>query len=392
MNSRFARILWIMVLLTGLFTTNRTIAQAPKPPAKPKVQPAKPKPVTPKTTPAKPKPVVKPTTTTKPATTKPATVKQTAPAKPAIKTPGKPGTSTTTVKKTIPPKPKPAVAVVPKTTPQKPLAKDTVNKAIVAAPLPAAVVKDSINAAKAQWAWIATNAGTVKEDTLFINKPVVQASADYVFYLLAGIVLLLGLIRSRFPKYYTDLFGLFFKGSFRQKAIRDRLLENALPSVMLNLLFFCTGGFFLYYLSAYYDVDYKGRFWAGLGFWIALLLTIYVGKLTLLKLMGWLFQIQETSNTYSFIVFMVNKVMGVALIPVVVLMALGPASYKPVLITISAFLLGFLFLYRYAISYPSIRSSVRVNQFHFFLYLCAFEIIPLLVIYKALTMYFQNPI
>ncbi|MEO7308780.1 MAG: DUF4271 domain-containing protein [Chitinophagaceae bacterium] len=237
-----------------------------------------------------------------------------------------------------------------------------------------------------EWAVFTNQAGSAAGDQWVLDKPLKRSSADYVFYLLAGLTLIAGIVRVVFPKYFSDLFGLFFRVTFKQKAMRERLLENTLPSMVLNGLFFISGGFFLYFLSGYYHWSIRGNFWYSLGCWVALLVGVYGVKWLLLKTMGWLFQMRESSNTYSFIVFLVNKVLGVMLLPVIILMALGPASLLPALVTIVIFLLAALFIYRYVISYPTIRSNVRVSQFHFFLYLCAFEIVPLLIIYKGLAM------
>jgi len=51
-------------------------------------------------------------------------------------------------------------------------------------------------------------------------------------------------------------------------------------------------------------------------------------------------------------------------------------------------LLGGLLIYRLILSFGAVRNQVRVNFFHFFLYLCAFEIAPLLLVYKGLLLYF----
>ncbi len=53
--------------------------------------------------------------------------------------------------------------------------------------------------------------------------------------------------------------------------------------------------------------------------------------------------------------------------------------------TIAFFLIAAMFLYRYIIAYPSLRPTVHLNRFHFFIYLCTFEILPLALIYKELT-------
>jgi len=276
-----------------------------------------------------------------------------------------------------PPKPKPAIT--------NPTADSLAKKAAQSV---AILQKDTVSLFPNANVWLLyTNAaGNTVQDQWVISNPVQHTSTDYIFYLLAGLILLLGFVRFMFPKYFSDLFGLFFRVTFKQKAIRERLLESTLPSMLLNALFFVSGGFFLNNISGYYQWQISDSFWYGLTFWTVLLIVIYGLKWLLLKIMGWVFQMQEASSTYTFIVFLVNKVLGVMLLPVVVLMSLGPASLQPVLVTAVLFLLAALFVYRYIISYPSIKAGVRVNQFHFFLYLCAFEIVPLLTIYKGLAM------
>jgi hypothetical protein len=55
---------------------------------------------------------------------------------------------------------------------------------------------------------------------------------------------------------------------------------------------------------------------------------------------------------------------------------------------LSYLMVGGLLLYRFILSFAAIRGGFRVNPFHFFLYLCAFEIAPLLLIYKGLLLFF----
>ena len=53
-------------------------------------------------------------------------------------------------------------------------------------------------------------------------------------------------------------------------------------------------------------------------------------------------------------------------------------------VTLSVTLVLGLLAYRYFLSYVSIHRQIKINFFHFLLYLCAFEIAPLLLINKLL--------
>ena len=233
-----------------------------------------------------------------------------------------------------------------------------------------------------------TMAGPVANNDWFISKPVQRTSSskDAFFYLLAALLLGLGFVRVTFPKYFSDLFGLFFRVTFRQQSIRDQLLQNALPSLLLNILFFLSGGLFLTLLSQYYGWAPAQGFWYSFLFWSGLLLVVYGFKLLVMRSLSWLFYLREAGKTYSFIVFLINKIMGVLLLPFIVFLALGPAQWRPVIVTLAIAMLAGLFLYRYLISYPSVRNTVRVNRFHFIIYLWALEIVPLLLIYKGLAL------
>jgi hypothetical protein len=62
----------------------------------------------------------------------------------------------------------------------------------------------------------------------------------------------------------------------------------------------------------------------------------------------------------------------------------------PVVVTVSFALLGGMLAYRFIISYRPVRSEIKLNRLHFFLYLCAFEIAPLLLIYKVLLAHMDS--
>lgn len=240
-----------------------------------------------------------------------------------------------------------------------------------------------------QWTVYNNNADIGYSNVWLPYKPFFPPSKDQLFYIMASLVLLLGFIKTFFSKYFTNLFTIFFQVTFKQKSIREQLLQNSLPSVLLNILFYCTGGFYLYFLFAQNNSDLlTNNILLSVASWIALLLAVYGSKLIILKFCSWLFQLDELSSVYIFIVFMINKVAGVLLLPVVIFLAFGPSPLNSYVINISLTIIALLFIYRYIISYPLIKTRLRLNQFHFFLYLCCFEIIPVLLIYKGCVIYF----
>jgi hypothetical protein len=231
----------------------------------------------------------------------------------------------------------------------------------------------------------------------FTARPVVQTvvkresiGKEGQFYLLLGILLFFAFIKVVFSKYMHNLFAVFFRLSLKQKQMREQLLQAPLPSLLLNLLFLITGGLYITFLVQYYQL------FPGIGFWwlflycVAGLGVLYLTKLLVLKLSGWIFNMQQAMDTYSFIVFLVNKLLGICLLPLLLFMAFSQPAVVSVVIILSWCLVLALFAYRYITSFNAIRKEIKVSRFHFFLYLCAFEIIPLLLIYKVLLEFVDN--
>jgi hypothetical protein len=98
---------------------------------------------------------------------------------------------------------------------------------------------------------------------------------------------------------------------------------------------------------------------------------------------------KEGGDTYIFVVFIINKVIGIFLLPFLVLLSFLQGNAYIVALVLSWCGISLLLIYRFLLTYTSVRNQVRFNPFHFFLYLCAFEIAPLLLIYKALLFFFR---
>ncbi len=222
-----------------------------------------------------------------------------------------------------------------------------------------------------------------------VMKERIPESKDRIFYLLTGLLFFVAFIRILFPKYFQNTFRLFFQTSFRQKQTRDQLLQQGLGSLLLNLLFFFSGAIYITLVLQYYKLN-AFPFWELLLYSCIGLLLLYLGKFLFLMFAGWVFNVKEGAATYIFIVFLINKIIGVMLIPFLLIIAFSEVSLVQAAITASLILIGMLFFYRYFVSLKSFRRDLHINPFHFFLYLCGVEIVPLLVIGKAVFNYIDG--
>lgn len=210
------------------------------------------------------------------------------------------------------------------------------------------------------------------------------ANRDGLFYLLVVICLLYAGVRYFYPRYFSNLTKLLLGSSLRSQPLNDTLLQASLPSWLLNGLFLLTAGLYGAFLLQYFEPAPTTSFGALVFFGFLLLAGIYAGKYILLLLLGWTLRIQSVTQQYLFIVFFVNKVAGIFLLPVLVALAFPFLRHASMVIPFSVGMLVCLLLYRFWISFQQLKREINVNLFHFFIYLCGFEIAPLLVIFKVI--------
>jgi len=207
---------------------------------------------------------------------------------------------------------------------------------------------------------------------------------EAIFYGLLGLLLLFAILRNSFHRYVQDLFKTYFRTTVKQRQNKDQLLQSPLPSLLFNLFFAISIGMFIALVLQYFGLGRELNFWMLYVYCIAGLAAVYGVKFITLKLLGWLFQIPEATDSYIFVVFTTNKIIGMMLIPFVVVLAFTIGPVQQVAISLSMVLIVGILVYRFFLSYTSIRGRVTISFFHFLLYLLAFEIAPLILINKLL--------
>jgi len=217
-----------------------------------------------------------------------------------------------------------------------------------------------------------------------------RRTKDNFFYLVTGIVLLLAFLKYFYSRYFTNLFRVFFNTSLRQSQLTDQLLQAKLPSLLFNLFFVISGGLYVFILLNYYEVIPAENNRVLLLSSIALLGIIYFLKFCTLKFTGWVSGLGESTNTYIFIIFLINKIMGIFLVPFIIILSFSDKPIVKTGVVISMMSIGIFLLLRYFRSYGLLQNQLKISRFHFFLYIAGIELLPLLLIYKGLMVYLSK--
>ncbi len=207
---------------------------------------------------------------------------------------------------------------------------------------------------------------------------------DWLIYLIAGVLLVLSLIRLFYQKYFADLFRAFLNPTLSQRQLKDQLSQSPFPNMLLNIFFSIALGLYFYLVLYRQQVFPQAEPWLLIPGLIVLVAVVYGFKYVMLRFCGWLFGNSELADAYIFILYLINKILGVLLVPFLVIIAFCTPEIARAFLYISLFFIVLLIVYRYIRSYSLVRQYLSFSKLHFFLYLCAFEVAPVLILTKVL--------
>jgi len=218
-----------------------------------------------------------------------------------------------------------------------------------------------------------------------IPHEMVSQTAD--FYLLLFLCLMLGLIRFMDTRYFLNLWRAFWNPTLSNRQLKEQLQGAGLPNLLMNVFFTFAGGAYIYYVVRFFTPHHSGvippslliiMLIAGTGF-------IYLAKYAAVRFSGWAFRVEGITEHYLFNVFLINKVLSIALIPFIIVLAFANHDWAQQMVVISFITVGILLLNRYIRSWQVFGSFFQYSKFHFFMYLCASELLPLAVLMKLLV-------
>jgi hypothetical protein len=188
----------------------------------------------------------------------------------------------------------------------------------------------------------------------------------------------------------SNVFQSFYNRKTIGQAGKEDSPINAWTFIGLFLLFGFTFGMFLYLLTnGYYKVYYTI---AGFQLFVTLsfvIIALFASKFLVLKFLGFVFDINKLVSEYISALSLTYFNIAFVLLPVALCFSLIADKFIPYLLAITLLLVIVIFIWQYLRSSVSIISNFRFHKFYLFIYLCALEICPILILIKALNIGFR---
>ena len=206
---------------------------------------------------------------------------------------------------------------------------------------------------------------------------------------LVGVILfslfLLASVKFLFGKYLSKLVESIFNSHTANNLFQEKNINMVKGSAIINLLFVVNISLFVVNILNHNLISSVQEY----GFkefsliFLAILL-LYLGKVVVVRSLGYVFKGNNESKEYIFTTFLYNKNLGLFLFPVIIGLPFVQAYAVKWLMYIGIFMIFFFFILR-IVRGLKILFRKHVSIFYMILYLCALEIFPLLMIYKLLV-------
>ena len=198
----------------------------------------------------------------------------------------------------------------------------------------------------------------------------------YVLVMLIILTLAISMNRRRFKSMLRALIN----SNQLRTLYRDGKVWTGGQSVLLYIFFFMNLSFALWIWSM------RSAFTEPLNLFSigGLLIAIYVVRHLMMWILSVIYPIGIEMDMHNYSIALHNKILGVSLVPIILALEFLPDQMTTILSWIFFGLIIVFYLLRQSKSLLLALGIRALNPFYFFIYLCAVEIAPMLVIYKLL--------
>jgi hypothetical protein len=219
-----------------------------------------------------------------------------------------------------------------------------------------------------------------------------RKNPQWLFIIFVLQLLVLIYVKATGFKNLEDSLKAYFNTNLSQQLFREQ--ESAISfSVLLQMMNFIISCSVLLYLF----VDYFFQPNPADSIKIGVIIFVFTAVIYLLKYAGYkaisyVFPFSEHIDLFRFNYFLNQKLLGMLLIPFIYAAAYSPVPYNYYFLYLSAIIFFSTILVRSTKGLVIGSAYLRKHTFHFLLYICTFEIAPVLILVKwlQLTGYGQN--
>jgi hypothetical protein len=208
-------------------------------------------------------------------------------------------------------------------------------------------------------------------------------SKYWILLVIVTLIILFSILRYYYASEIYLIFFAFFNTKAFNKMNKESNVFSSWQFLILYILFGFAGGLYLYLLTQGLGniYEYKDiQLFVILSFFTIGFISI---KILLLKLLGFVFHLQDQVKGYLNIFYITLFNILFMLLPMLLIVALIPHTFK--VIFISLIILAIIYITTFIRTYVIVLSKYSFSKTYLILYICAFELCPILILMGALN-------
>ncbi len=154
--------------------------------------------------------------------------------------------------------------------------------------------------------------------------------------------------------------------------------------LLTYVLYVASAGLFLYLLGRYFEYSAIQSNIISVLVCMGFVAGVTFGKHLLLQIIGWIMPFSKELKLYNYMISVFNHIIGIVLLPFIIVAVFAPHPVGQWTLLAGLGLVLLIYLYRAFRGLIIGGGFISFHKFHFFLYLCAVEVAPLLILIKFL--------
>ena len=209
----------------------------------------------------------------------------------------------------------------------------------------------------------------------------ISSTSDWVTLLFLLVLTLLAVLQLNFTERFNKLFSLVYSDKYYTDFIKTRPLNFNI----FHLIFFFVVLFNISLLLFFVFKAYKPGFYhQDLSFFVKIniaVVTYFILRYAVGRFIAGIFNLSEEQSYFTFLKISNLSLLSVLIFPLLILSNYSTGPIHKFLITFTLTVSLAIALFRYFVVVKNERLGFN-NLFYLFLYLCALELSPLIVVYK----------
>ncbi len=209
---------------------------------------------------------------------------------------------------------------------------------------------------------------------------------SWMLAVMLGLLLYLAVLNRFLNKAISDIVNSFYSKRMLSQFSKEENLINSWSFIFLFLLFGATVGLLFYQVISYYNQSYIDDGWQLYLVFTFAVIVFFILKIVVLRILGLIFNIRHLVKEYISVLYLTYFNITFICLPLVICFGLIADSFKPLVLLVFGLLISVVLFWQYIRSSINILSVYRFSKVYLFIYLCALEFCPILILIKALKL------